>query len=334
MLISTDLPNDDERSAALAAVPWRESVRCLSAEIYASYDNHALDLIDVSIGPQNHCRAALVALLEGVGTLQQATTDLAESVLRQKVFSRIPPLHPYTFGDELEPELQKRLTLRYATYSIEDAAVRAVSAGDHLANAHVRLAWEANASTLAEARRCGFDPAEAEPERWITVPKLREGLEKAERNPLGILADFAPNEAFLAYAGSEVVEGTRGFRDAVVHRERPRYRELPGFGRTTLWNQGNISISFPPRDVPDQAMPTLDDRRREVGQGLEETLRYAEALWAHTKRWLTVIDVWITLLPSAQVEVKTKHQVGWQSPRFPRRNRDPGPFLRRRESWN
>src|SRR5215211_6459943 len=244
MIISTDLPNDDERSAALAAVPWRESVRRLSTEMQAAYDNGALDLIDLYIGPDNHCRAVLVALCDAAYTLLQATTDLAESVVRQKFFSRTPPLHPYTFGDDLEPDVQARLTLRYAAYSIEDAAVRVASAGDHLANAHIRLAWEANAATSTEVDDCEFDPTLAEPKRWITVDKLRRGLEKAERNPLGVLAGFAPNEAFLAYAGSEAVDSTRRFRDHVVHRERPRYRELPGFGRTSLWTQDNLSISF------------------------------------------------------------------------------------------
>jgi hypothetical protein len=327
MLISTDLPNDDERNAALTAVPWRESVRHLSTEMEAAYVSGALDMIDASIGPGSHCRAALVALFDGANTLLQATTDLAESVVRQTFFSRTPPLHPYTFGEELEPEVQARLTLVYAAHSIEHAAVRVVSAGDHLANAHIRLAWEANAATLKEVDACGFDPAVADPEMWITAPKLRKGLEKAERNPLGILAGFAPNDAFLAYAGSRAVAGTRRFRDHVVHRERPRYRELPGFGRTSLWAQGNFSISYPPRDAPDEAMPALEDRRQAVGGGLIETLRYAEALWAHTKRWLTTIDVLINPLPSAKVEVTTRHQTGWQSQRFPRENRDPGPFL-------
>jgi hypothetical protein len=316
-------------------VPWREFVRLLNVAIYASYDNRALDLIDASIGPENHCRAALVALLDGVGTLQQATVDLAESIVREKVFSRVPPVNPLTFGDELEPELQVRLALRYAAHSIEEAAVRVVSAGDHLANAHIRLAWEANAAALSEVIGCGFDPAVAEPERWITVAKLREGLKKAERGRLGALAvgalaDFAPNEAFLAYADSAAVESVRSLRDHIVHRERPRYRELPGFGRTSLWTQGNFSIDLPPQETPDQAMPTLEDRRQEVGRGIVEALQYAEVLWAHTKRWLTTIDVLINSLPNAKVEVTTRHQTGWQSQRFPRENRDPGPFLRPR----
>jgi hypothetical protein len=331
MLISTDLPNDDERNAALTAVPWRESVRHLSTEMEAAYVSGALDMIDASIGPGSHCRAALVALFDGANTLLQATTDLAESVVRQKFFSRTPPLHPYTFGEELEPEVQARLTLVYAAHSIEHAAVRVVSAGDHLANAHIRLAWEANAATLKEVDACGFDPAVADPEMWITAPKLRKGLEKAERNPLGILAGFAPNEAFLAYAGSTAVAGTRRFRDRVVHRERPSYRGLSGFGRTSLWAQVNFSISLPPDDEPDQTLPTLDDCRQEVGRGIEETLQCAEALWAHTKRWLTTIGVLINPVPGA-VEVTTTYQAGWQTHRFPRENRDPGPFLRPRRT--
>lgn len=327
MLISTSLPNEDERSAALAAVPWWESARNLSTEIHASYQNGALDLIDASIGPDNHCRAALVALFDGANTLLHATTDLAESAVRQKYFSRVPPLHPYT-TEPLEPKLQARVGLMYAAHSLENAAVRIVSAGDHLANAHVRLAWEANATTLTEVKRCGFNPSKHEPRWWINVGELHKGLKRAQDDQLGVLAGFAPNEAFLAYASNDAVANMRRFRGQVVHEERPRYRELPVFGRTSLWTQGNFTLTFPPNEQPDQASPTLDGRRQEVGQGIEETLRYAETLWAHATRWLRTIDVWITRLPGDSVAVDTQFREGTQTHRFPRESRDPGPFLR------
>jgi hypothetical protein len=101
MIISTDLPNDEERAASLAAVPWRQSILDLAGEIAASFDNNALDLIDASIGP-NHCRAALVALLDAVGVLRSATIALANSLLEQRVFSRVHPTDPLNPTEPLE----------------------------------------------------------------------------------------------------------------------------------------------------------------------------------------------------------------------------------------
>lgn len=176
MLISTDLPNDDERAASLAAVPWRQSLQSLVGEIAASFENNALDLLDASIGP-NHCRAALVALLDAVGALRSATIALANSVLAQKVFSRIPPIDPLNPTEPLDEEGCKNLVLIYTLMGIEQPAVRVASAMDHLANTHIRLAWEANAATRREVEGCGFDPAKAEPDRWISAPPA------ARRNP-------------------------------------------------------------------------------------------------------------------------------------------------------
>ena len=164
MLISTHLPNDEERASSLEAIPWRSSLQQLVGEISASFDNNALDLIDASIGP-SHSRAALVALLDGAGALRSATISVAESVLREKVFRRVATIDPLNPAEPLSAKDSENLTLIYTRLALEDAAVRVASAADHLANAHVRLAWEANAATLREVIGCGFDPAKAEPER-------------------------------------------------------------------------------------------------------------------------------------------------------------------------
>ncbi len=125
-----------------------------------------------------------------------------------------------------------------------------------------------------------------------------------------------------------VVGDLRRYRDEVVHRERPKYRAQAAFGRTTLWDQGSFAISLPPRDPPpDEGVPTLEQRRRAVGRGVMETLGYAETLWTHTKRWLATLDVRITPLPNRTVEITTTVLPGPQTQRFPRANRDPGPFL-------
>lgn len=328
MIISTELPNDEERNAALATVPWLEDVSSLAGEIYAACDNGAIDFIDASIGP-SHCRAALVALLEGAGTLQQATIDLAESMVRHRVFSRIhmvAPLHP---GKQLTPKEREGLIWRYSKLAVEDAAVRAASAGDHLANTHVRLAWEANAASLREVKACGFDPAKPEPDRWITAPQLRQGIRKAQKSELtSLLPDFVPNGAFFLYMDNEAIEAVRTFRDQVVHREKPAYREIPRLGRTTLWTRPAFSIDISPVEPIDENAPALGERHAQVGKAVRETMYYAQALWEHTKLWLPTIDVLIKPTPDGKVHIRTRHQVGRHSQRFPRANRDPGPFLR------
>jgi hypothetical protein len=62
------VPNDEERAASLAAVPWRVDINYLATHIHAALKKRAVDLIDASIGP-NHCRTVLVALYEGVEIL-------------------------------------------------------------------------------------------------------------------------------------------------------------------------------------------------------------------------------------------------------------------------
>jgi hypothetical protein len=327
MLISTDLPNDEERASSLEAIPWRSSLQQLVGEISASFDNNALDLIDASIGP-SHSRAALVALLDGAGALRSATISVAESVLREKVFRRVATIDPLNPAEPLSAKDSENLTLIYTRLAIEDAAVRVASAADHLANAHVRSAWEANAATLREVIGCGFDPAKAEPERWISAPQLRSGILKARRDGLiSVLPGFVPNRAFLGFMDNEAVQKSRSFRDEVVHRERPVYREVPYYARTTLWVQPSFSINFPRQEQLNESAPTFDERRHDIGAAIVETMHYVRALWEHTKLWLPSIEVWITPTPDKKVKITTRHQISGQSPRFPRGNRDPGPFL-------
>jgi hypothetical protein len=328
MIISTDLPNDEERAASLAAVPWRQSILDLAGEIAASFDNNALDLIDASIGP-NHCRAALVALLDAVGVLRSATIALANSLLEQRVFSRVHPTDPLNPTEPLDEEGCRNLVLIYTLMGIEWPAVRVASAMDHLANAHIRLAWEANAATLKEVKGCKFDPFETEPKKWISAPHLQAGIRKARSGGLtSVLPGFVPNKAFLAFMDNQAVQRVRTFRDEIVHRERPIYLEVPHYGRTSLWAQQSFSINFPPHDKPHDNAPTLDERRREVGIAIEATMNYAHSLWEHTKLWLPTIEVWIQPTPDGKVKITTRHQFGRQrGPRFPREQRDPGPFL-------
>jgi hypothetical protein len=322
MLLSTSLLTDEERAEALGLVPDRADARRLAGRIYGSLKNQSIDLIDAALGP-NHARAALVAIYEGVDLLLEATIDLAESVARQLYFTRTVPTDPLGTEPLTNPEELAHIPWRFARYSVEDAAIRVVSAGDHMANAHVRLAWEANAATLAEVTACRFDPAAVEPKSWIDAIELQAGLKKVAANQLAaVFATFAPNDAFKTYMASAAVERVRAFRHAVIHRARPTYRELPALGRTSLWSKNTFSIKFPPPE-PGEELPTMNDYRDSVRGALGATFAYATELWEHSVRWLRSVDVWITYA-DGEVTVQTKQ--GTPSP-FPREHRDPGPFL-------
>jgi hypothetical protein len=89
----------------------------------------------------------------------QASFDLAESVLSESVLDRLHPVDPLGVGEPVAPpENPKRLALRLTGASIENAAIRVASTGDHLANAHIRLAWEANAATTGGCPRLRIRP--------------------------------------------------------------------------------------------------------------------------------------------------------------------------------
>ncbi len=318
MLVATELLKEDERRVALAAVPWHVEVRRLTGEIFGALKNQAVDLIDAALGP-NHARAALVALYEGVDLLLESTIDLADSVARQRFFSRVIPMDP--LGDQrLEnPEEVARVPLRFSRYAIEDAATRVVTAGDHMANAHVRLAWEANAATHLELEACGFNPEEPDPRSWIGAMDLRKGIDSASRSPLSVFRGFAANDAFREFLGAS--ESVRAYRHAVIHRARPDYSELPALGRTTHWTKESFSIRLPLSEKSEA--PTLEDYRRLVGGALVETLSYARLLWDLCVRWLRTLDVDI-IVSQDHVTVRTSHGGSF----VPRERRDPGAFAK------
>lgn len=321
MLVSTDLLNETERREALAATPWCEEVERLAGYLRASLDKGAVDLIEATIGP-SHARGALVALYEGTDVLLQATMDIAESVARQRYFARVVPLKPLGRPDPLDDAGRNRFPNRLARFALEDAAVKVVTAGDHLVNATLRFAWEANAALLEEVQACGFDPTETSPRWWADLTAATRGLEKLRRqNSLGPLTDFRLTAALERFAGVEAVSECRDFRHQTIHGERPSYKETAAFGRSTLWTGPRVTLTFPP--APDLTAPSLDDTRRMIGDAAEATLAYAEASWAFAREWLRSVQVWITV-SDPEVRIQTNPL----SPRFKKReNRDPGPFL-------
>lgn len=319
MLIATELLTEEERSAALAQVPWRDDALQLTGRLFGALRNQSIDLIDTAIGP-SHVRAALVALYEAADLLLQGSMDLAESSACEHYFQRAHPVDPLRDGLLEDADSVARFPWRLARYAVERACTHAITAGDHLANAHVRLAWEINAATEAEVKKCSFDPAEAEPQSWITTSNLQSGLRAAATSALGVFKAFEINDSFSRFMDASAK--AREYRHAIIHRDRPTYRELPAFGRTTLWTQDKISVHFPP--LPDDAGPPLSTYRSLTAEALHAGVTYAEALWDLAIRWLPTVRVRIRPLPGHRIEIATD-QGGFARPRH---QRDPGAFIR------
>ena len=319
MLIATGLLTDEERAEALALVPWRESALQLTGRLFGTLRNQSIDLIDTAIGP-NHVRSALVAMYEAADLLVEGSMEIAESLACERYFQREQPVDPLRGGPLEDADSVARFPWRLSRYAIENACIHAVTAGDHLANAHVRLAWEINAATEAEMKDCSFDPAEPETRSWITVTNLHAGVRKSASNPIGVLRAFVANDEYFDFMDASAK--AREYRHAIIHRDRPTYRELPAFGRTTLWTQNEITVSFPPK--PSDTAPPLSSYREVVADALGAGVTYAQALWDLAIRWLPTVRVRIRTLPDSRIEIQTA-QGGTARPRH---LRDPGGFVR------
>ncbi len=78
---------------------------------------------------------------------------LAESAAQERYFIRMHLVDPLSAaGNEFDPGALGRFPRRVARVTIEDAAVRVASGGDHITNGYLRLAWEANAAPEDEVR--------------------------------------------------------------------------------------------------------------------------------------------------------------------------------------
>jgi hypothetical protein len=137
---------------------------------------------------------------------------------------------------------------------------------------------------------------------------------------------FALNAEFRTLFGNYDMHRARRFRDEVVHRERPSYREAPAFGRASLWRSTPFHVTQPPPAPIDLAAPSIGDRRTMLANAIASTLRYGDACKALAIRWLQTIDVWVTL-GTETTSIQVTFQEGDRPPRFPREQRDPGPFL-------
>jgi hypothetical protein len=319
MLMSTELLSSDERAAALAVVPWRDDILKLNGQIFGTLANQSIDLIDTAIGP-SHVRPALVALYEAADLLVEGTIELSESVASEKYLHRTTPMDPLGLELLTEPLSIARIPWRFSRYAVESAGTHVITAGDHLANCHVRLAWEANAAIDAEMKLCRFDPSEPEPKSWISAVDLEVGLRKASKSGLSVFPGFEAIDSFHDFMQSSVK--AREYRHAVIHRDRPNYSELPSFGRTTLWTQQQISLTFPQAPVTDA--PPMAFYRDLVAEAMKSATTYAWALWDLAIRWLRTLDVQIDMV-SPGVRIATSQGIR----AIAREKRDPGSFIAR-----
>jgi hypothetical protein len=329
VLLATGIPTLDQRKAAVGAIPCAHDLDRSAGVARSMLDNQAVDLIDASIGAENHARAALVALHEGYDYLFQAALDIADSVVADAYFAGTYPFDPLDVANIpriMESPSKERFHLRLARFGVENAAVKVATAGDHFANTHLRLAWEANAATRDELAPCGFDPDAPDPATWASLEDLRKGLRCTRKNPLSVFPSFLLNASFRTLFGNYAVRRSRRFRDEVVHRERPSYREAPGFGRASLWRSQQVRIQYPPPPDRFSDLPSIVDRQTMLAAAIEASLKYGDVCMDLAIRWLRTIDVWITPGDETTGIQISLGGIGGE-PRFPREQRDPGPFL-------
>jgi hypothetical protein len=326
MLLITTLPSAEVRAAVRETVPWSGDLRALAGGLGGALRHQSVDMIDFAL-PGSHIRSALVACQEGVDCLLQATLDLAESVATESYADEHVVTDPWGDGSPLgRPEKPAQMCLRLTRCAIENAAVRSVAGADHLANAHLRVAWEANAAHATEVGACGFDPLDEDPHFWASAEDLRKGLESLS-GAAAVLPSFIPTRCFLAYATDGATGATRKYRNCIAHRERPGHRDAPALGRASKWRDGRMSVTVRSGGpVPDANLPTLDQRRAEVARSVQLAAAWAEALWTTTVSWLPLLGVHIRHDREAG-RVQMRIDGGDASLRAPRESRDPGPVL-------
>jgi hypothetical protein len=326
VLFATELLERGEREQALAVVPWHSEARALNGKAFGALRDATADLIDIAIGTV-HARAAMVSLQEGTDALLQTALDLVESKAAELYFARVEPVDPLGLGEPLPPkEDEGRVARRLVRVRIEDAAIRLSAAGNHLMNAYLRIAWEANAAGIEEVRSCGFDPESNRFDNWADVDSVARGLKKVATQPLAVLSGFQLTSAVEDYLGDHDVTEARWLRHRIVHRDRPDYRDAPAIGRKSLWTGTDFKITFPRREEPEGQGPSLAETRDLLARGGVATLRLAAETWETGVLLLRSVGVEITHQPR-EVKIAAGLDPGRPGPRIPRESRNPGAFL-------
>ncbi len=246
-------------------------------------------------------------MYEATDLLVETSIELAESVVCELYFQRTTPMDPLDTSQLTDALTISRIPWRFSRYAVESATSHVVTAGDHLANAHVRLAWEANACSSNEARDCKFDPGLAEPKSWISVGGFEAGLRRARKSAFGVLPSFEGISIFETFM--QVSAKARDYRHAVIHRDRPSHMELPSFGRTSKWKDGRFTVTVP---SPQPSAPPPAEYRRLVADAVVVATTYASALHDVAIRWLMTVNVMITDAPPDHVKIETRP--GWTAP--------------------
>lgn len=326
MLSATDTPSPAERQAALDLVPWYLRARLAAGRAFGLLRDQSADIIDIAVGTI-HMRAALVAFQEGADALFQVALDVVESSIAADVLVRTDLRDPLGLGEALHTgEYAERLRLRAVRIRTEDAAIRLAAAGNHLTNAFLRLAWEANAATAEDVRTCGFDPDSNRFDNWADTDRARRGLNQISTKPLAVLPAFVLTPHHQQWSEADEVKQTRWLRHRIVHRDRPNYADAPAVGRKSLWTGDSFKVTFPPRQAPTGSDPSLSDTRETIVLAGEHTLNYAEEIWTVALRVLAKLGVHVDHVPGT-VTVRAEFHPGQPGPRLPREARDPGPFL-------
>lgn len=284
MFLSAGVLSDVEREAALDSVPEMRALQLNWSIARNLARDGLLETLDaVAAG---YTREAIAAHLDGAFLLLRVAGQLAESKAAELFAGRQQPTPWLTVPEGLSDESAQGTGLRLSLLQmpLEAAAMFLDAALHHLANAVVRMAWEAG-FPAPDFKRLRFDAAarvtaETKWTQWRLITNELAKLE-TEANPL---ARFTPAQALLACARDPDVEATIEYRHRLVHRGVPTDLWTVAVERATGYATGGpISIALPITGATDP--PQIEASRQAIGRALAPVRAIQDAIHAFLPKW-------------------------------------------------
>ena len=245
--------------------------------------NGLLDHLDALVA--GFVREAIAAYIDGSFLLLRVAGELAESRAAELFCQRADPTPWLMVPEDLADEASQAAKLRQslAQLPLEAAALYLDAALHHLANAVVRMAWEAG-FPAADFKRLKFDAShrvtdETKWTQWSLIANELQVLTDAN-NPL---ARFSPARALLECARNTDLRETIQYRHRLVHRGVPVDLWTVAVDRGTGHAKGSITIKLPIAGTPDA--PQIAETRDAIARALVPVRQIQDAVQEFLPKW-------------------------------------------------
>jgi hypothetical protein len=166
---------------------------------------------------------------------------------------------------------------------LEAAALYLDAAMHHLANAVVRMAWEAG-FPVAEFKRLNFDATArfTDDRKWTQWSLITKELHALE-NDGKILGSFSAAKALVGCARDPDFRAAIEYRHRLVHRGVPVDLWTVAIERVTGYAKGPISITLPITGAADE--PQIAASRDTIARALGPARRIQDAVQEFLPKW-------------------------------------------------